>query len=103
MKLINYYYNKVPNVNYSEIKRKVNSFMYLQDELSAEEKVKLEELISLRILYVLERHRKRFFEADIDDVYQPAPASHCTLVHALRPRRKGGVDLTIDVRFQGCA
>jgi len=76
--LLNYYYNKVPNANYSDIKRKINTFLYIQDELSAEEKVKLEELISLRILYILERNRKRFYDVDIDDVYKTCIKKYIT-------------------------
>ena len=92
--LLNYYHNKVTNTNYSNIKQRLRHFQYTQGDISAEEKVKLEELISLRILYILERNKRMFNEVDIDDVYKT-----CIKKYIFEPDIRNAVLMIVSVIY----
>lgn len=68
--LLRYYYNKVTTSDYQEIKRQIRYAQYDSKQITAEEKVKFEEWISLRIIYILELNRKKFSEVDIEGEYK---------------------------------
>lgn len=68
--LLNYYYNKVSNTNYKEIKRQLDIFQNNKNELSPEDRIKLEELVSLRIIYILEKGRQKFRAVDVEENYR---------------------------------
>ncbi len=68
--LLNYYYNKVSNTNYKEIKHQLDIFQNNKNELSPEDRIKLEELVSLRIIYILEKGRQKFRAVDVEENYR---------------------------------
>lgn len=66
--LLHYYYNQTTNVDFEKTKQSLRSYQYKKTPLSAEEKIHLEQLISLRIVYILEKERERFYS--LDDYYK---------------------------------
>lgn len=68
--LLWYYYNKVTLTDYQVIKQNLKLLQYSKAELTIEEKTRLEEVVSLRILYILDLNRKRYSEVDPDEVYK---------------------------------
>lgn len=64
--LLHYYYNQTTQVDFEKIKQKLRYYQYRKASLSAEEKIHLEQLISLRIVYILEKGRERFYTLDDD-------------------------------------
>lgn len=68
--LLRYYYKQVTLAVFPEIKRHIYNTLYNPNPLSQEEKIEFEEWVSLRILYILERGRKRDREIDFEDIYK---------------------------------
>lgn len=68
--LLWYYYFKVKLTDFQTIKQNLKLFLYSIDQQTKEDKIRLEEIISLRILYILDRNRKKYSEVDPDDVYK---------------------------------
>lgn len=66
--LLHYYYNQTTNVDFEKIKQSLRSYQYKKTPLSTEEKIHLEQLISLRIVYILEKGRERNYT--FDDYYK---------------------------------
>ena len=58
--LLHYYYDQTSSTVFSQLKQRLRKYQYKQTSLSKEEKIHLEELISLRIIYLLEKERMRF-------------------------------------------
>ena len=58
--LLHYYYDQTTFTDFSQLKQRLKKYQYNQTSLSTEEKIHLEELISLRIIYLLEKERMRF-------------------------------------------
>lgn len=54
--LLHYYYYKVTCINFSKVKEQLKKYQYQKTPLTAEEKIHLEELISLRTIYFLENN-----------------------------------------------
>lgn len=63
--LLHYYYDQTIYLDYNNIKSQLHHFQYSRASLSKEEKIKLEQLISLRTVFLLEKDRKYPF-SDID-------------------------------------
>lgn len=57
--ILHYYYDQIDSINYNSLKQQIKRFQYSRAALTAEEKIKLEQLISLRIIYILEKGRAR--------------------------------------------
>ena len=68
--LLWYYYPKVRQTNYQTIKQNLKLHQYSIDQQTKEDKIKLEELISLRIIYILELNRKKYLEVDPEEIYK---------------------------------
>lgn len=66
--LLHYYYNQTIYVDYEKIKQRLRHYQRRSTPLSAEEKIHLEQLISLRIVYILEKGRERYYS--FDDEYK---------------------------------
>lgn len=60
--LLHYYYNQTTRVDHKQIKQRLNKYQYRKEPLSAEEKIHLEQLISLRIIYILEKRQERHID-----------------------------------------
>lgn len=92
--LLRFYYHRVSNTNYQEIKRLLKQFQYNPNNLSHEDNVKLEELISLKILYILELNRKKYRDVDFDDVYKT-----CIKKYILEPEIRNDVLMVVSVLY----
>jgi hypothetical protein len=57
--LLHYYYNYSTSSDFNNLKQRLKKYQYRNTQLSADEKVHLEQLISLRIIYLLEKGRER--------------------------------------------
>lgn len=64
--ILHYYYNQTTNVDFEKIKQKLRYYQYKNAPLSTEEKIHLEQLISLRTVYILEKERERYYTIDDD-------------------------------------
>lgn len=62
--LLHYYYNQTTYVDFEKIKQKLRHYQYKNAPLTAEEKIHLEQLISLRIIYILEKGHERYYTFD---------------------------------------
>ncbi len=68
--LLNYYYLDVTVTNFQDIKRRLRSFQYNTNLLSKEEQIELEELITLRTIYILASQRDKYQYTDTNDLYK---------------------------------
>ena len=64
--ILHYYYNQTTYTDFEKIKQRLRYYQHKNDPLSAEEKIHLEQLISLKIVYILEKNRERHIIQDDD-------------------------------------
>lgn len=67
--LLHFYYIQTRTINFGELENRLREFRNRRDILSKEERIQLEELISLRIIYILVRQREKLYSKDKDKVY----------------------------------
>lgn len=66
--LLHYYYDHTTKSDFSILKHQLQQFQYSRASLSREQKIHLEQLISLRIIYLLEKSRNH--EMYIENIYK---------------------------------
>ncbi len=66
--LLHYYYDFTTKSDFSILKHQLQQFQYSRASLSREQKIHLEQLVSLRIIYLLEKSRNR--EMYIEKIYK---------------------------------
>ena len=67
--LLYFYYLQTRKIDFGELENKLRYFKLRHDILSEEDKIQLEELISLRIVYILVRQREELYPTYGDEVY----------------------------------
>lgn len=74
--LLHYYYDQTVSTNFDSLKLRLKRFQYSRATLTTEERIHLEQLVSLRVIYLMEKDRQRFLY--FNDTYKKAIKSYIT-------------------------
>lgn len=74
--LLHYYYDQAISTNFDTLKQRLKRFQYSRATLTAEEQIHLEQLISLRVIYLLEKNRQRYMS--FNDTYKKTIKAYIT-------------------------